>query len=658
MVNKNLFLFLCIIIAVLTLVSCNNSTPADTVSTDTEIIDTLPDKTDTDTDTDTDTEIVQGYFVATISKSEYFTATPFTDGNTVSKELDGIFYSADAPGGKPRDDGSGKIYLTVKPLKTYNVTKLVVSGEYSSVEKIGMDLYCIHGVKSDLTVNASTITMPSANKEYFKDYGYGITDDGRLNVSWIENENEPLRYVELTYTDKYGTYTSYVDAKESKKELLRMNENEIYNVSIRAVGETRLGKKIDFTCCYMEAPKNVSFPRIEITTENYVWPSCDFVSSPDDCWGAGITNALYQQCVAVIYNENNEIVYSSASTQCDKYQGAKLKIRGNTSARYASNGRFPYKLKLDAKSDLLAPLIGRSDDSDIYADKDWILLNYGNDGYRICGDAIADGVGTEWSPDYCYVTLYLNGEYRGLYVLSEAVEEGSGDEAEKYRVNVDSDGYVFECDAYWWNEDYYFSTPLTEDTPMYFTFKYPDPDLTPDYTYLREYLIKFEEALMRDDESYLEYIDLDSFVKWLLVSDLLCIEDGGGCNIFLYKKNSSDETKLCMGPNWDFDSYMGSVDGLSTIRMKWDGAPFYYQYLVEKESFVKRYTELFYQVKDNLASYVNNAFDSIDIEAHSLILNYDNMRFGTSKTTLATRKGRFLTWLAEHIDWMETQFRK
>ena len=113
-----------------------------------------------------------------------------------------------------------------------------------------------------------------------------------------------------------------------------------------------------------------------------------------------------------------------------------------------------------------------------------------------------------------------------------------------------------------------------------------------------------------------------------------------------------------MGPNWDFDSYMGSVDGLSTIRMKWDGAPFYYQYLVEKESFVKRYTELFYQVKDNLASYVNNAFDSVDIEAHSLILNYDNMRFGTSKTTLATREERFLTWLKEHIDWMETQFRK
>lgn len=653
MVNKKLFLALCFIIALLALASCYNTTPNDTISTDTEIIDTLPNETDTDTE-NTDKE--QGYFVATVAKSEYFVATPYTDGNEVENELNGIFYSADSPGGKPRNDGSGKIYLTVKPQKTYNVTKLVIGGEYSSVEKIGMDLWCIHGVKSDLTVNANTITMISTQKEYFKDYGYYISDDGKLSISWMENENDPLRYVEISYNDKYGSYTYYVDAKEYKKELFTMNEGETYNVSIRAVSETRLGKKIDFSCCFMKAPKDVKFPRIEITTENYVLPSCDFVSSPDDCWGAGITNALYEQCVAVIYNENNEIVYSSADTQGDIYQGAKLKIRGNTSARYASSGRFPYKLKLDKKSDLLAPLIGRIDDSNIYADKDWLLLNYGSDGYRIFGDAIADGVNTEWSPDYCYITLYINGEYRGLYVLSESVEEGSGNEEDKWRVNVDADGYVFECDAYWWNEEHYFSTPLTENTPMYFTFKYPDPDLAPDYTYLRDYLIKFEEALMKDDDSYLEYIDLDSFVKWLLVSDILCIEDGGGCNLFLYKKNSSDDTKICMGPNWDFDSYMGSVDGLSVIRMKWNGAPFYYQYLIEKESFVKRYTELFYQVKDNLAKYVNAEFDKIDIEAHSLLLNYDNMRFGTSKTTLSTRKQRFLTWLAEHIAWMETQF--
>lgn len=635
-------LFIIAIILLLLLCSCERA-PASNTDTLSDII------TDSDVIIDTDTDKKQGYFVATVVKDGNVTASPYTNGIDAPAELRDIYYSADSPGGNPRNDGTGNIWLTLKPVGDMLISKVVVEGEYSSVEKLGDDVYCITGVKSDLTVSTYTSNMIPINRKMLQDYGYGISEDGRLTVTWIENQNEPLRYVELSYTDEKGEHIEYIDADLGKKELFDMVEGEIYTVSIRAIAEKRMGTKYDIKCCYMTEPKKVKFPRIEITTENLVWPECDFVASPEECWGAGITNAFYEQCAMTLYNENNEIVYSS-SVSSDF--GAKLKIRGNTSAKYASNSRFPYKLKLDKKFDLLSPIIGRKDSSEGYADRDWVLLNYGNDGYRICGDAIADAVGTEWSPDYCYVSLYLNGEYRGLYVLSEAVEEGN----EGWRVNVDNDGYVFECDAYWWNEDYYFSTPMTENTPMYFTFKYPDPDDKPDYTHLRDYIIKFEEALQRDDDSYLDYIDLDSFVKWLLVSDYLCINDGGGCNIFLYKKDSTDNTKLCMGPNWDFDSYMGSVDGLSVIRMKWDGAPFYYQYLIEKPSFQARYIELFNETKDDLISFVESAFSEIDTDAHTQLLKYDNARFGTSKTTLLTRRDRFIEYLNQHLAWMENEF--
>ena len=645
MMNKKIFIIIAIILVMLfSLVACDrdNNVSSDSTNTDTD--------TDIFYDTDTDIEKEQGYFVATVSQNKNIAASPYTDNASVPEELQGIYYSADAPGGKPRNDGTGKIYLTLKPSPNICITKVVVNGEYSSIENLGRDLYCIHDVKSDLTVSAYTSNMIAVQRKLFADYGYGISNDGKLTVTWVENPNQPLRYVELSYTDKDGAHTEFIDAKEGKRQLFDMIEGEIYKVSIRAVGEKRLGKQYEIECCYMNEPKTVKFPRIEITTENLVWPECDFVSSPEDCWGAGITNAFYEQCIMTLYNENNEVVYSSSENE--DYNGAKLKIRGNTSAKYASHSRFPYKLKLDKSFDLLRPIIGRKDNSEGYADRDWVLLNYGNDGYRICGDAISDAVGTEWSPDYCYVSLYLNGEFRGIYVLSEAVEEGN----DGWRVNVDKDGYVFECDAYWWNEDYYFSTPLTENTPMYYTFKYPDPDEKPDYTYLKEYITKFEEALQRDDDSYLDYIDLDTFVKWLLVSDYLCINDGGGCNLFLYKRNSTDDTKLCMGPNWDFDSYMGNIEGLSTIRLRWDGAPFYYQYLIEKPSFQKRYIELFNETRDNLISFVDDAFASIDKEAHSQLLEFSIARFGTSKTTLQTRRDRFVNYLTQHLAWMKTQF--
>ena len=99
----------------------------------------------------------------------------------------------------------------------------------------------------------------------------------------------------------------HLNADKEQIELFKMEENKTYSVLLRAITTSRMGKQIDIKSCYMEEPKSVSFPRVEITTENYIWPDCDFVGSPSGCWGAGITNAFYEQCVVTIYDKNNEI---------------------------------------------------------------------------------------------------------------------------------------------------------------------------------------------------------------------------------------------------------------------------------------------------------------------------------------------------------------
>ncbi len=603
----------------------------------------------------------KGYYSATVNSPSEVIASPYTGDAAVSDELKSIFYSSDAPGGAPKDDGTGKIWLVLKPTERNMVSKIKIEGDYTELEELGQDIYCIHGVGSDLTVSVSVKSTPASTGEIFADFGYGISDDGYMTVVWDEAPNEPLRYVELSYTDGKSAHTEYVDASSGKIEFFKMMENIHYTVGIRAVGYKHVGKKIEFEGCYMKAPRDISFPRVEITTENYNLPSFDIVNSPGKYWGQGITNALYEQCIMTVYNENDEVVFDSSlqMNESEEYLGAKIKVRGNTSASQALNEKYPYKIKLSEKADLLEPLIGRPKDGKAYEDKNWLLLNYGEEGYRIAGDAIADAVGTGWSPDYCYVSLYINGDYRGLYVLSESVKEGNGTGDSQSRVPVDSDGYVFECDAYWWNESLYLNTPMTKDTAMFFTFKYPDADKinedSYEYAYIKDYMIRFEEALLRDDDSYLDYIDLDSFVKWLLVSDYLCISDGGGCNLFLYKKDSTDMTKVFMGPNWDYDSWMGSVEGLSTIRMYWDGCPFYFPYLLEKESFKERYRELFYETYGSLDSFVDAAFSKTDSTAHLYLQTYENMRFGTGTRSLDSTKAAFKSWLYEHVSWMEGQ---
>ena len=84
-----------------------------------------------------------------------------------------------------------------------------------------------------------------------------------------------------------------------------------------------------------------------------------------------------------------------------------------------------------------------------YADKDWALLK--NDWCNLntlVSLELCRLMGQPWTPAMKYVNLVFNGDYRGLYMLSETVERNKD-----CRINVGKDGYVIESDPYWWNED-------------------------------------------------------------------------------------------------------------------------------------------------------------------------------------------------------------
>ena len=682
---KKGFLALClaVVLALLCLLaSCGSDATEDSLETSLEQTDktedTVPsggtsDSTDTtDTTATTGTTATSGtegegdedpndtlkYFVASVKQNNNIVSVPYTADKVVPQGFEGMYYSASEIGGAPLGDGNGKIWMQITPLRAYGVSRLSVEGVYTYVENVEGDIYCIHGVGSDLNVTVHTAALPSTNERIIQGVGYTVSDSGYLSANWSVATNG-VRYVELTYTKNGENRTEYLDFQDGNTVFAKLKENEKLSFSLRGVGYSSVGKKLSFEACYMTSPKQTAFPRVEISTQGGALPTFDVVNSPDGYWGQGITNAGYEQCVVKVYDKNNGVIYSSSQTEED-YLGAKIKIRGNTSASQAPNQKYPYKIKLSDRADLLSGLIDRPDMTKSYDDKNWLLLSYGDKGFRIAGDAVADALGTAWSPDYCYVALYVNGDYRGLYVLSEAVSVGKSSGESQWRVPVDDDGYLIECDAYWWNEDLYFNTPVTEDSAMYFTFKEPDPDKitvdSPEYQYIKDYMIRFEEALLKDDDSYLDYIDLDSFVKWLLVADFLCISDGGGCNIFLYKKDATDGSKLFLGPNWDFDSWQGGVESLSTIRIFWNACPFYIPYLLRHESFVKRYKELYNQSKDILDEYIDSAFALAEGDEHDKLLEYETTRFGTRSSSLTQVKNNFKSWLDRHIAWMDTQF--
>lgn len=281
-------------------------------------------------------------------------------------------------------------------------------------------------------------------------------------------------------------------------------------------------------------------PIVKINTVNGEEPSAEYVYALNSDYGRGITNVTKVPASMQIIDSSGSLVYESGDYEKGA-SGLTIKLRGNTSVDL--EGKSSYKLKLQKKADLLAPLISRSGTS--FRDKEWILHKNTTTLHTIIGFWVCDIAGVPWTPKYSFVNVFINNDYRGLYLLMEAVNRNES------RVDVSKDGYIIERDAYWWNEDVMFETSSFNQK---YTFKYPDDDKISkeQLSYIKNYVNVLEWHVGYG--TYDDYIDVKSFARWLLVHDFLGTLDGAGSNIFMSKYDATKNSKLQMLTNWDFDT--------------------------------------------------------------------------------------------------------
>jgi hypothetical protein len=79
----------------------------------------------------------------------------------------------------------------------------------------------------------------------------------------------------------------------------------------------------------------------------------------------------------------------------------------------------------------------------------------------------------------------------------------------------------------------------------------------------------FEETLAGPDfknseSGYAKYIDVNSFVDFLILNEFSKNVDGYRLSTFFHKQKSSDGGKLLMGPVWDFNLGFGNADYCTT----------------------------------------------------------------------------------------------
>ncbi|MGN1188973.1 MAG: CotH kinase family protein, partial [Candidatus Ornithospirochaeta sp.] len=266
-----------------------------------------------------------------------------------------------------------------------------------------------------------------------------------------------------------------------------------------------------------------------------------------------------------------------------------IKGRGNATWTYEKK---PYKIKLDSKTELLG----------MKSNKSWVLLANYTDKSLIrttVANSVSRIVGMDWTPDTRYIELVLNGEYLGSYQLAESVKEG------KNRVPLDEDsGFLIENDNYYLQEPVYFSTIYGGN----YTFKFPDEPTEEEIESIKAYVTDAEAAIYGTDKELSEYIDVDSFAKWFLVQSITYNLDP---NYFLWKEDDSSESKLKIGPVWDFEWSLGSGWQYGSRPSQSHGVfnHVYYSALINNAEFKQRVYELWIEIEPNLKEELNKIID-------------------------------------------------
>jgi len=395
--------------------------------------------------------------------------------------------------------------------------------------------------------------------------------------------------------------------------------------------------------------KSIGLEVVEIMTENGEIPTCDYISGPEGTIGITSTNQNKVPC-RIIITLHNDTLYDSGHYQKD-VSGATIRINGNTSGIYHNK---PYKLKLQKKADLLT----RNDSK--FFDKDWRLIKDPFKLTTIIGLKLNEMIGLQWTPRYKPCNVFINGDYQGCYLLIESTKRNKD-----CRLNVDKNtGYIMERDPYWWNEDKYFKTDFFYLLYYRWTWKYPKDDTVTQEQedYIKSYIEKVESSIL-SESNYEDYIDVESFAKWLMAHDMLGTMDSGGSNLFVTKYDNSENTKLEMGNMWDFDSsFILDANNFSYYHDR--SFDFYYPELLnnKNKAFYNTYKQLWNDRKDDifnqLTTFISDYPDTDEGKALQLSMIENNKRWNIDNSSVSQYAENAVAWLTEHWKFMEKEINK
>ncbi len=409
-----------------------------------------------------------------------------------------------------------------------------------------------------------------------------------------------------------------------------------------------------------------------------------------DVGGAAITSKEeYVDCSVSLSTSNEDYCFKNAT--------AGIRLRGNSTM---TKPKKPYRIKFDSKRNMLGMNEGAKC-------KSWVLLAEWFDASMLHNStslSLASVILTEYTSDWRYVNVYLDGVYQGVYLLAEQSQ------INEHRVDIEEagadtkntrSGYLFEQEN--GSEDpfltinvqsYKYTNFLGEEYVPHvkeFHYELKNDDTTPTQeAFARKYfknvfdaiyMATYEGRYMAIDkngdlvpsdaktaeEAIRALIDVDSLARKYIHSELTCNWDDRQKSYYTYVDFSKGGTGLfTFACPWDFDhafyrwkyyTYANTEEYFAVRRNVW------YVMLLNHDFIRERIAEVWKEVYGG-----TNGFDSALDMMLQITRNYESdfrvdadmwnrgSDLPAEVSDRITEAAKGYQWLIKRITWLNEQF--
>ncbi len=398
-------------------------------------------------------------------------------------------------------------------------------------------------------------------------------------------------------------------------------------------------------------------------TNNEKWASGEW-RNPDERDFSGTLPVLYIQTESPVASKEDYVngTYYIDPLGIEGYDSLgsadkplPLKIKGHGNWTWRDFEKKPYRLKFNEKAKPLG----------MKKSKHFVLMANADDylGFlrNTVGFELSRLLGLSYTPQQEPVEVVLNGNYIGLYMLTDKIRVA------KKRVNIEEQadmethpdsitgGWLIEIDNY--SEEGQVAFREGNGEQLRFSMHSPEVLSDEQRSYITTLLKDADEAIYADDKSstlWEQFIDMDSLARFYIVQEVMDDAESFHGSCYIHKQRGQD-TKLIFGPVWDF----GNAFQRGYDRFIWQDSPFGQNWIGE----IARFPRFQEQVAKLWWSFIREDYPKLDdfiddFVAHIAAASRHDARrwpqYGT--TDIEGQKEDFKRRMSEKVRFLRSQW--